>query len=104
LAIVATPQSRSIFPAGAEPCPRQESRIRINTGLDSQKETVCASRKNNTHPNVKFQIISLTSKMASQTSIAIHAKVMTTMAPIMTPRIIVPTARLKTPADEIGGV
>ena len=57
-----------------------------------------------THSDVKFQTISLTSKMASQTSIAIHAKVMTTMAPIMTPRIIVPTTRLKAPADEIGGV
>ena len=48
--------------------------------------------------------MSLTSEMASQTNIPIHAKVMTTIAPIMTPRTIVPTARLKAPADEIGGV
>jgi hypothetical protein len=48
--------------------------------------------------------MSLTSEMASQTSRAIQAKVMTTVAPIMIPRTIVPTARLKAPADEIGGV
>jgi hypothetical protein len=80
------------------------SRMLIDTGLDSRKETVCVSRKINTYPDVRFQIISLTSEMASQASIAIHAKVMTTMAPIMTPRTIVPTARLMAPADEIGGV
>ena len=46
----------------------------------------------------------LTSETNSQTSIAIHATVTTAMAPIVIQRTIVPTARLKTPADEIGGV
>jgi hypothetical protein len=100
---MATPQSRSIFPAVLNHV-LDRSRVRINTGLDSRKETVCASRKINTHPDVRFQVMSLTGEMASQTSRAIQAKVMTTVAPIMIPRTIVPTARLKAHADEIGGV
>ena len=45
-----------------------------------------------------------TSETDNQASMAIHAIVTTTMAPIVLQRTIVPTARLKAPADEIGGV
>ena len=55
-------------------------------------------------PDARAQIICPISKTNSQTSIAIHAKVTTTMAPTVIQRTIVPTARLKTPVDEIGGI
>ena len=53
---------------------------------------------------VRVQINRVTSDAKSQISIAIHAKVTTAMTPIVIQRTIVPTARLKAPADEIGGV
>jgi hypothetical protein len=52
----------------------------------------------------RVQINCVTSDANSQISTPIHARVTTAMAPIVIQRTIVPTARLKAPADEIGGV
>jgi hypothetical protein len=60
-----------------------------------------AARQRQTQSN---QMNQLTSETASQTSMAIHARVTTAMAPIVIQRTIVPIARLKAPAGEIGGV
>jgi hypothetical protein len=45
----------------------------------------------------------LTSENDNQASMTIHAIVTAAMTPIVIQRTIVPTARLKEPADEIGG-
>jgi hypothetical protein len=52
----------------------------------------------------RVQMNQLTSETNNQANMAIHAIVTTAIAPTVIQRTIVPTARLKAPADEIGGV